>query len=73
VGKEPSPDLQRSESREARERETPQMMPRTPECPFCAGQDTEIMNAFGAHASVSTYWCLACRSPFEMMRWQAEP
>jgi len=56
--------------RKAREEETPGMMPRSPQCPFCAGRETEIMNAFGAHASVSSYWCRACRSPFEMMKWR---
>ena len=56
--------------REAREQEAPDTLPRSPQCPFCAGQETEIMNAFGAHASVSSYWCRACRSPFEMMKWR---
>lgn len=45
-------------------------MPESPPCPFCEGTETEIMNAFGSHASVSTYWCRACRSPFEIMRWR---
>lgn len=45
-------------------------MPDAPACPFCDGTETEIMNPFGSHASVSTYWCRACRSPFEMMRWR---
>jgi len=55
----------------AREGETPDTMPRSPECPFCEGRETEIMNAFGAHASISSYWCRACGSPFEMMRWRS--
>ncbi len=54
----------------ARREESPDSMPDSPECPFCEGTETEIMNAFGSHASVSTYWCRACRSPFEMMRWR---
>jgi len=29
-----------------------------------------VMNTFGSHASVSTYWCRDCRSPFEMMKWR---
>jgi len=29
------------------------------------------MSPFGSHASVSTYWCRACRSPFEILKWQA--
>ncbi len=44
-------------------------LPRDPECPFCGGRETELMNAFGSHASVSTYWCRRCRSPFEMFKW----
>lgn len=45
-------------------------MPTAPPCPFCDGRETELMNAFGSHASVSTYWCRRCRSPFEMFRWR---
>lgn len=61
---------ERSSSAEARREESPASMPDSPACPFCEGTETEIMNAFGSHASVSTYWCRACRSPFEMMRWR---
>ena len=53
-----------------RREETPDIMPSAPPCPFCSGVETEIMSAFGAHASVSTYWCRACRSPFELMKWR---
>ena len=56
---------------ESRTDELPGAMPATPECPFCAGSETEVMNAFGSHASVSTYWCRACGSPFELMRWRS--
>lgn len=49
--------------------EAPSGLPEAPTCPFCDGADTELMSAFGAHASVSTYWCKPCRSPFEMMKW----
>ena len=45
-------------------------LPETPACPFCEGRDTELMSAFGAHASVATYWCRRCRSPFELFRWR---
>lgn len=44
-------------------------LPRSPACPFCEGEDTELANAFGPHASVASYWCRRCRSPFEFMRW----
>ncbi len=50
--------------------EAPAELPEAPSCPFCDGTETEIMNAFGSHASVSTYWCRACRSPFELMKWR---
>lgn len=53
----------------ARQGEAPEQLPGAPSCPFCDGVDTELMNAFGSHASVSTYWCRACRSPFERMKW----
>lgn len=46
-------------------------LPGHPPCPFCSGEETELMNAFGAHASVATYWCRACRSPFELLKWSA--
>lgn len=54
-----------------RRAETPEALPSAPLCPFCERSDTEIMNAFGSHASVSTYWCRACRSPFELMKWRS--
>lgn len=53
-----------------RQAEAPKSLPSAPPCPFCQGTETELMNAFGAHASVSTYWCQACRSPFELMKWR---
>lgn len=62
----------KDESVESRQRrsEAPGSMPERPPCPFCEGVETEIMNAFGSHASVSTYWCRKCRSPFEFMKWR---
>lgn len=53
-----------------RREEAPDVLPTKPSCPFCEGTETEIMSAFGSHASVSTYWCRACRSPFELMKWR---
>lgn len=63
---------QRSSSFNASERreEAPDILPDAPACPFCSEDDTELMSAFGAHASVSSYWCRKCRSPFELMRWR---
>lgn len=62
----------RAASREAdrRREEAPPSMPDAPACPFCGGDETELMSAFGSHASVSTYWCRRCRSPFELMKWR---
>lgn len=45
-------------------------LPSTPACPFCEGRETELVNAFGSHASVATYWCRRCRSPFEILKWR---
>lgn len=55
---------------EARRAEAPDTLPDAPSCPFCDGSETELMSAFGSHASVATYWCRACRSPFETMKWR---
>jgi len=53
-----------------RRTEAPEGLPESPACPFCDGRETELMSVFGSHASVSTYWCRACRSPFEVMKWR---
>lgn len=45
-------------------------LPAAPECPFCAGRETELAGAFGAHASTAGYWCRRCRSPFEILKWR---
>lgn len=55
---------------QARRQESPECLPDALACPFCEGTETEIMNAFGSHASVATYWCRACRSPFEALKWR---
>lgn len=44
-----------------------------PPCPFCGSDRTEVMSLFGSHASLTTCWCAACRSPFEFLRWRAGP
>ena len=56
------------EIREANPR--PGGLPASPSCPFCEGTRTELVNPFGSQLSVSTYWCLDCRSPFEIMKWK---
>ena len=44
----------------------------SPACPFCDGRQTALASAFGSHASLSTWWCAECRSPFEIVRWRDE-
>lgn len=67
----PTPVGRSSYDAEARRAETPASLPSAPPCPFCDGTETEIMSPFGSHASLTAYWCRACGSPFEMMKWKA--
>jgi hypothetical protein len=39
------------------------------QCPFCDGTDTKLFSAFGSQLSVSTYWCNACHTAFEKLKW----
>lgn len=48
-------------------------LPERVRCPFCEGEDTELHSAFGPQLSVVTYWCRACRSPFERLKWDPPP
>ena len=50
---------------------TPQGLAESWPCPFCGGNETELMSLFGSHASLSTYWCRSCGSPFETLRWRS--
>ena len=70
TGDGPDARVEREPDADARRSETPASMPGSPQCTFCGGADTEIMNAFGSHASVSTYWCRTCGSPFELVKWR---
>ncbi|MDX1673241.1 MAG: hypothetical protein R3314_00460 [Longimicrobiales bacterium] len=45
-------------------------LPERPTCPFCDGAETELHSAFGTALSVATYWCRACRTAFEWVKWQ---
>lgn len=71
-GRVPERGERSSYDAEARREEAPSKMPSAPPCPFCDRTETEIMSGFGSHASVSTYWCRACHSPFEVMKWRGE-
>jgi hypothetical protein len=44
-------------------------LPDHPACPFCDGTDTEVHSPFGTALSVATYWCRACRTAFEWVKW----
>jgi hypothetical protein len=44
-------------------------LPERVACPFCEGSDTELHSPFGPALSVATYWCRACRTAFEWVKW----
>lgn len=44
-------------------------LPESPTCAFCDGCETELMNPFGGQLSVAQYWCRACRTGFEYIKW----
>ena len=46
-------------------------MPESVECPFCSGMETEQFSGFGSQLSVSQYYCRACRTVFEWMKWRS--
>jgi len=47
-------------------------MPESVACPFCDGTETEQFSAFGSAVSVSQYYCRACRTVFEWVKWRGE-
>ncbi len=44
-------------------------VPESVDCPHCQGHETELFAAFGSALSVSQYYCRACRTVFEYMKW----
>ena len=49
-------------------------LPARVSCPFCNGDETELHSPFGTALSVATYWCRACRTAFEWVKWnEPEP
>jgi hypothetical protein len=48
-------------------------LPATVACPFCDGEQTELLSLFGTALSVATYWCRDCRTAFEWIKWDAAP
>lgn len=45
-------------------------LPETVACPFCEQEDSELHNPFGSQLSVATYWCFACHTAFEWLKWE---
>jgi transposase-like protein len=39
-------------------------------CPFCHSADTEMIALFGMQMMTSQYYCRACRSAFEAVKWE---
>ena len=49
----------------------PFALPERVTCPFCnRPDDTELHSPFGPQLSVATYWCRACRAPFDYLKWR---
>ncbi len=42
-------------------------------CPFCGSHDTELMALFGMQLLTSQYYCRACRTVFEAVKWEDNP
>jgi hypothetical protein len=51
----------------------PDSLPSSPICPFCDGEETELVNPFGGQLSVAQYWCRRCRTAFDFMKWGPSP
>ena len=46
-------------------------LPEKVPCTFCGkAEHTELHSAFGPQLSVATYWCRACRAPFDYLKWR---
>lgn len=39
-------------------------------CPFCGAPDTVQEAAFGTTHAYSQFYCRACRTPFEWIKWE---
>lgn len=38
-------------------------------CPFCGSTETQKQSDFGTSLMAMQYFCLACKSPFEWIKW----
>ena len=45
-------------------------LPQSVECPWCGGSDTRVEAPFGGILSVAQYYCRACRTVFEWLKWE---
>ncbi|WP_419949960.1 hypothetical protein [Candidatus Palauibacter sp.] len=45
-------------------------LPSSIPCPFCDADDSSPFTTFGGQASTAQYYCNACRTVFEAMRWR---
>lgn len=45
-------------------------MPASVRCPFCDSEDSDPFATFGGQASTAQYYCNACRTVFEALRWR---
>ncbi len=39
-------------------------------CPFCRAEDTYCEAAFGTAHAYAQFYCRACRTPFEWIKWE---
>jgi DNA-directed RNA polymerase subunit RPC12/RpoP len=53
-------------------RETIAARARVATCPYCGSHQTERTAEFGPFHMTEQYHCLGCKSPFSIMRWEAE-
>lgn len=44
----------------------------TIECPFCGSGDVERLSRFGTEISKQAFFCDACRSPFERLKYDGK-
>lgn len=53
---------------EYRDPENTYGLPRSVECPFCSGMNTQLETPFGSVVSVAQYYCRDCRTMFEWVK-----
>jgi DNA-directed RNA polymerase subunit RPC12/RpoP len=41
-------------------------------CPYCGSKDTRRTSEFGPFHMTEQYHCIACKSPFSLLRWEGE-